>query len=323
MTQAAEFELLSKEDGTNPAIITIQGRLDQGDDMKFQNTIADVRSAVVFLESPGGTVGAGMAIGLIVKSKGFDTAVADGATCASACALAWLGGNSRRMGEGARIGFHAARNPESREASAPDNALVGSYLAKLGFPDRAIVYATKADPQSITWLTWDDSVQYGINATRLEKAEADRYLAASAECQKIQARLVEVGRLIQQSEAQLNLIDSRLGELEVQENLLRQKLEARHGSISELLAVMQRMGRNPPPVLGTPREDALPEVRNAMLLASAFPQLRGEAAAIADQLSDLLRVKDGIRIEGERLRAETPRLAQARTRLTECPISNQ
>jgi hypothetical protein len=137
----------------------------------------------------------------------------------------------------------------------------------------------------------------------------------TAERERISARLIETGRLIRQSEVQQKLIESRLGELEVQETLLRKTLEARHGSISGLLAVMQRMGRNPQPVLETPREDALSMVRSAMLLAAAFPELRGQLTALADQLSDLLRVKDSIRVEGERLRTETSRLVDVRTRL--------
>jgi hypothetical protein len=45
--------------------------------------------------------------------------------------------------------------------------------------------------------------------------------------------------------------------------------------------------------------------------------------ALADQLSDLLRVKDSIRIEGERLRAEASRLNDGRTRLAELQESKR
>ena len=137
----------------------------------------------------------------------------------------------------------------------------------------------------------------------------------AAERQRINARLVETAKLIQQSEAQLTLIESRLGELEAQEKHLRETLEARHGSISGLLAAMQRMGRNPPPVMVTRREDALAMVRSAMLLASAFPELKGQAVALGEQLNDLVRVMTSIRTDGEKLRAETVRLNDARTRL--------
>src|SRR5262245_17804330 len=101
-----------------------------------------------------------------------------------------------------------------------------------------------------------------------------------AERERINARLVETGKLIQLSEGRLGQIESRLGELDAQEEKLRAALEQRHGAISALLAALQRMGRNPPPVMITRREDALTMVRSAMLLSSAFPELRVQAEGL-------------------------------------------
>jgi septal ring factor EnvC (AmiA/AmiB activator) len=137
----------------------------------------------------------------------------------------------------------------------------------------------------------------------------------TAERQRINARLLETGKLIHSSEAQLSLIESRLGELQSQERHVRGLLDQRHETIASLLAAMQRMGRNPPPVMVTQRDDALAMVRSAMLLASAFPNLREQAISLAEQLKDLARVMGSIRTEGEKLKAETERLAEARTRL--------
>src|SRR6185312_6619935 len=47
----------------------------------------------------------------------------------------------------------------------------------------------------------------------------------------------------------------------------------------------------------------------------AFPELRGQAVALGEQLNDLVRVMTSIRTDGEKLRAETTRLNDARTRL--------
>ena len=66
----------------------------------------------------------------------------------------------------------------------------------------------------------------------------------------------------------------------------------------------------------TRREDALQMVRSAMLIAAAFPELRTQALALAERLGELVRVMTDIRHEGERLRAETERLNDARTRLS-------
>jgi septal ring factor EnvC (AmiA/AmiB activator) len=149
---------------------------------------------------------------------------------------------------------------------------------------------------------------------RSQELQSDLEKIAS-ERERINARLVETGRLIQHSEAQLSLIESRLSALEVQEKQLRATLKSQYGAISALLAAMQRMGRNPPPVMATRREDALSMVRSAMLLASAFPEMRGQAATLSEQLSNLLRVKTSIYTEGEKLRTENARLDDARMRL--------
>ncbi|MGE5512058.1 MAG: murein hydrolase activator EnvC family protein [Bacteroidota bacterium] len=138
-----------------------------------------------------------------------------------------------------------------------------------------------------------------------------------AERERLNASLVETARLIQKGEAQMDAIESRLGELEAQEKMLRGSLSQRHDSIVRLLAAMQRMGRNPPPVMMTRREDALTMVRSAMLLAAAFPQLSEQALALAGRLNELARVMEDIRTEGDKLRAETTRLNDSRTRLSQ------
>ena len=71
------------------------------------------------------------------------------------------------------------------------------------------------------------------------------------------------------------------------------------------------MGRNPPPVMITQREDALKMVRSAMLLAAAFPQLGNQARALAAQLTELVRVMTEMRTQSEQLRTETTRLNDA------------
>jgi len=131
----------------------------------------------------------------------------------------------------------------------------------------------------------------------------------------ISARLVETGKLIQQSDARLDAIRSKLEEYEVQEKQLRGSLEQRHSAISTLLAALQRMGRNPPPVMITRREDALKMVRSAMLLASAYPELREQAAGLGKELNELSRVLKSSRAEDEKLKAEKARHDEVRDRL--------
>jgi septal ring factor EnvC (AmiA/AmiB activator) len=153
-----------------------------------------------------------------------------------------------------------------------------------------------------------------------ERRETEKDLAADvgrieADRRQLNQSLVELAQAIQQGETRLTAIEGRLGGLEDQERFVRGSLAERHGSISRLLGAMQRMGRNPPPVVITRREDALAMVRSAMVLAAAFPQIRQQALTLATELQDLGRIIGETRNEGERLRAETQRLADQRIRL--------
>ena len=140
--------------------------------------------------------------------------------------------------------------------------------------------------------------------------------AITAERESLNVRLLETATLIKKSEGELTTIEARLAELQAQEKLIKGSLNQRHGQIAKLLAALQRMGRNPPPVLITQREDALKMVRSAMLLASAFPELGTQARALAARLNELVRVMTESRTQGDRLRSEMTRLTDARTRLS-------
>ncbi|MBY0224382.1 MAG: peptidoglycan DD-metalloendopeptidase family protein [Hyphomicrobium sp.] len=168
-----------------------------------------------------------------------------------------------------------------------------------------------------------DEVKKALDARRdelkstLDKAGAiEQDVAKLAEERgKINQRLQETALQIQESESRLTVIENRLGELEIQEKMIRGSLAQRQGQISTLLAALQRMGRNPPPVIVTKRKDALEMVRSAMLLASAFPGMRTQALELADQLSQLMRVVDESRAKAETEKAENARLNDLKTQL--------
>jgi len=138
----------------------------------------------------------------------------------------------------------------------------------------------------------------------------------AAERERLNTRLIETGALIKKSEAQLTTIETRLVELEDQERILKGSLNTRNNQIAKLLSALQRMGRNPPPVLITQREDALEMVRSAMLLSAAFPELGNQAQILTTRLTELARVMGDIRTQRDQLRTEMTRLGDARTRLS-------
>lgn len=148
-----------------PSLVVITGTIDLADKEDFLRKIAPLQSAIVSFSSDGGSLLAGLQIGETIRMKNFSTLVPEGARCASSCALAWLGGTRRLMGEQAQVGFHAAYDGETHQVTSSGNALVGAYLNKIGLPYSAVIYITSAAPDFITWLSKSDAEKLGIEVS--------------------------------------------------------------------------------------------------------------------------------------------------------------
>jgi septal ring factor EnvC (AmiA/AmiB activator) len=98
--------------------------------------------------------------------------------------------------------------------------------------------------------------------------------------------------------------EKRLEGMREREAGVRASLYERRALLAEVLAALQRMGRNPPPALLVTPEDALSSVRSAILLGAVVPGIRHETDALVADLKALTDVKTDI----DRERAD---LAQA------------
>lgn len=176
--RAATIAVVEPESDGKAALINVEGDFNLGDDKTFTKLALQFDTAVILFSSNGGNLSAGLAIGKAIRLRQYSTIVMPGTICASACALAWLGGVKRYMPDGAQIGFHAAYNDDNGQLqeSGIANALVGSYLNQIGLPENAVAYITHAAPQSIQWLTPNDARQNGIY---LETVAAMPPIAAS------------------------------------------------------------------------------------------------------------------------------------------------
>jgi hypothetical protein len=155
-------------------LVRIVGEIVAGDELQFLMKVSRFEEAAVILESPGGNLNAGLRIGEEIFRRRFHTGIAPGSLCTSACALIWVAGASRMMSRTARVGFHAAhrRSADGASISSSGNALVGAYLARLGLPDRAIIYMTSAPPREMAWLDVSSANQIGLSVKQLDTEPA-------------------------------------------------------------------------------------------------------------------------------------------------------
>jgi hypothetical protein len=73
----------------------------------FRLKAASLKRAILVFDSPGGDLLSGIEIGKEIRARGFWTFIKRDTRCASACALAWLGGVRRNISPAGFVGFHA------------------------------------------------------------------------------------------------------------------------------------------------------------------------------------------------------------------------
>jgi hypothetical protein len=166
--EAASIEVVGHLDAGG-SLVVVDGDMESGDIEQFSSKVASLSRATVAFRSDGGSLLAGIRIGMLIRMKDFGTVVPEGAQCASACAVAWLGGARRFMGAGSKVGFHAAYVLKGRGTaeSGPGNAVLGAYLYQLGLSEEAIIYVTQAGPTSMKWLNTEEAGQHGIDVALL------------------------------------------------------------------------------------------------------------------------------------------------------------
>jgi hypothetical protein len=170
---AAQIDVVPPTANFPAGMIQVQGELVLEDIDQFRaKASAANKTAIVLLDSPGGSLLAGIRIGKFIRMKSWATAVAADTECASACAFAWLGGTKRFVSATSRIGFHAAYTMAGGRVveSGAGNALLAMYLNELGLSEEAAFYITRTGGDSMQWLSYTDAAKYGIEIEMLTPA---------------------------------------------------------------------------------------------------------------------------------------------------------
>jgi hypothetical protein len=137
---------------------------------------------IVALDSPGGAVTEALAIGALIRDKGYETSVAAGALCASSCPLVFAGGRERVATDRSAIGVHqiyaaAPTGSLTSQLQAAGNAMseaqtltarISRYLGKMGVGDEVWLKALETPPDRLTYISPEELIRLNL-ATRLTK----------------------------------------------------------------------------------------------------------------------------------------------------------
>jgi len=159
-------------------------------------------------------------------------------------------------------------------------------------------------------------VERELEATR----ERERALAVEAESQireieRLRTQTAAAALAIQESEATLTAVESRLAGLSAEEAVKSAELEHRRGELGALLTALQRLARHPPEALALLPERPIDTLRTARLLGAVVPPIEAEAAALAREVESLAELRASVAVERKALAEATQRLADSRERL--------
>lgn len=168
-------------------------------------------TTVVF-HSPGGNVAGAMEMGRLIRRSKLDTrAVATlppvsagssvrSAVCASACALAFLGGVRRQVEPGARLGVHqfalAAGGNVGDSATQGTMVRLAGYITEMGVDRRLLDIASLVPNDKMHWLTRDQATTLRVdNAVRKLAAWELRAVNEGAPLMRVQQPALEGDRV--------------------------------------------------------------------------------------------------------------------------------
>ena len=129
------------------------------------------------------------------------------------------------------------------------------------------------------------------------------------------AALIAAAQRVTLTEIEVYDTESRMSTLLTEESLITDRLENADVNISNLLAALQRIGKNPPPALIINPSDALSSARSALLLSSILPQLRQKADIIITDLNNLTAIKSEVLEEQAQLIARYSTLFEEKLRI--------
>jgi septal ring factor EnvC (AmiA/AmiB activator) len=180
---------------------------------------------------------------------------------------------------------------------------------------------TQSAPVSLETLKQRDKELEGLRAEQRKILENEAKLKREIDLmgddrRKFNQQIVETASRVSAVEARIEQTQGRLQPLDDSEQALRRSLQERHNLIVEVLAALQRIGRQAPPALMIRAEDALQSVRSAVVLGAVLPEIRQQAESLSVDVAELVRLRKTIAEERDRLARDLFVLADERARLS-------
>lgn len=164
LVNAASFKF--EDESPSTVAIYMDGVIVDGDNFALSALLRKIpsnKSKVMYLSGPGGKFSEVTKLGGLVRDNDIRTIAVN--ECASSCAYVWLAGSKIGVYQGSKVRFHSVSlsDGKTKEISAQGNAILGAYLAILGYDMDLVMYVSSVDLDKMITMTYNDSRVLGLN----------------------------------------------------------------------------------------------------------------------------------------------------------------
>ena len=163
--------------GPSSILVDASGEIRSDEDIIFgtwytslPNDITNYSIDAFIFNSPGGSVLGAVKLTSQIRQFHFNTSVAAGGECTSACILPYALGEQKSIAVDGHIGVHEAVNEAALEGNTQEQAnsimvtkLMADELAEENVPSSIIYKMLMTPPTSIYWLTPDDLAAWNVD----------------------------------------------------------------------------------------------------------------------------------------------------------------
>lgn len=159
-------------------------------------------------------------------------------------------------------------------------------------------------------------VEDTMNASGEQRRKIElEIIKLQADRARLSAALIEATERVAEIEERMGAVEKRIESFAAKEQTLVKSLEGRRAVVGEILVVLQRMSRRPPPALLVQPEDILDAIRGSMTLGAILPPMRAEMQKLQADLTELVKLRENERSERAKLAHDKDELQGQRERL--------
>jgi len=137
-----------------------------------------------------------------------------------------------------------------------------------------------------------DALDSEIKDRKAKQAELQKQAdALKAQQKRLRKRVIGLAKDLQNIDADRDRLEERLAELAVTENRFDEALQQDRAALSQLLAGLQALQKQPAPAFAVHADDALAAVQGAVVMSAVVPGLQKRADELRDKLTELAALR--------------------------------